>query len=104
MGLTQALDFKMLESWSLLKDYANNKEALIAVGKAVYQTFRIHGGEPPPNPVDLERSFVVSLNVTSVFKGICERKRHAIPELHPVFAQGLARYILDHEWQAITST
>jgi hypothetical protein len=103
MGLTQALDFEMLKSWSLLKDYANNKEALIAVGKAVYQTLRIHGGEPPPTPADLERAFVVSLSVTSVFKEICERKRHALPELHLVFAEGLARYILDNEWQAITS-
>jgi hypothetical protein len=103
MGLTTAQDFATLNSWSLLRSYQRNKTSLLAVGKAVYQVLSIHGGGSPPSAVDMEQFLAAALRVNNVFKAICMSKGHANPSLHAVFALALARYILDFEWQAVTS-
>ena len=103
MGLTTAQDLATLSSWSLLRSYQRNKAALLAVGKAVYQVLSIHGGGPPPSAVEMEQPLTAALRVNNVFKAICTSKGHANPSLHVVFALALARYMLDFEWQAITS-
>ena len=104
MGLATAQDLAVLQSWSLGRSYHRNKVALLAVGQTVYQALRAFGGEPPPSANDLEEPFAAALRVNSAFKAICAGKGHANPGLHAVFARALARYILDFEWQAITST
>jgi hypothetical protein len=103
MGLTTAQDLAILHSWSLLRSYRRNKVPLIAVGKAVYQAITIHGGGAPPSAIGLEQPFTAALRVDNVFKAICASKSHANPSLHAVFALALARYILDFEWQTVTS-
>jgi hypothetical protein len=103
MGLTTAQDLATLRSWSLLRNYQRNKVPLLAVGKAIYQAITIHGGGAPPGAIDLERPLTAALRVDNVFKAICASKGHANPSLHPVFALAMARYILDFEWQAVTS-
>jgi hypothetical protein len=104
MGLTTAQDLATLSSWSLLRSYQRNKAALLAVGKAVYQTLNFYNpGPPPPSAIDMEQPLTAALRVNNVFKAICTSKGHANPSLHAVFALALARYMLDFEWQAITS-
>jgi hypothetical protein len=103
MGLTTAQDLAVLESWSLARNYTNNKAPLLAVGKAVYQALYIYGGELAPHAADLEEPLTAALRVNDTFKTICASKGHANPALHAVFAQAMARYILDFEWQAIIS-
>jgi hypothetical protein len=103
MGLTTAQDLATLNSWSLFRSYRRNKAALLSVGKATYQLLRTHGGGPPPSATDMEQPFTAALRVDNVFKAICASKGHANPSLHAVFALVMARYILDSEWQAVTS-
>jgi hypothetical protein len=103
MGLTTAQDLATLSSWSLLRSYRRNKVALIAVGKAIYQAIMIHGGGSPPSIIHLEQPLTAALRVDNVFKAICASKGHANLSLHAVFALAMARYILDFEWQAVTS-
>jgi hypothetical protein len=103
MGLTTAQDLATLNSWSLLRSYRRNKVALLAVGKATYQILRTHGGGSPPSVIDMEQPLTAALRVDNVFKAICASKGHANPSLHAVFALAMARYILDFEWQAVTS-
>jgi len=102
MSLTTPQDEGILKSWSLEKDYANNKDSLLDVGRIVYQALYAFGGEPPPTPEDLEGPLIAALRVNNVFKAICISKGHARPALYPVFARAIARHMLDYEWQVIT--
>ena len=103
MGLTTAQDLAILSSWNLLRSYQRNKASLLAVGKATYQILRTHGGGPPPSAIEMEQPLTAALRVNNVFQAICTSKGHANPSLHTIFALALARYILDFEWQAVTS-
>jgi len=103
MGLTTAQDLEALNSWSILRDYANNQEALLTAGKVAYQMLRYFGGEPPPSAGDLEQPLKLALQATGTFKTICATKRHANPALYAVFALALARYMLDFDWRSIAS-
>jgi hypothetical protein len=103
MGLLTAQNYGTLQSWSLLRSYRRNKVPLLAVGKATYQILRTHGGGSPPSAIDMEQPLTAALRVNNVFKAICASKGHANPSLHVVFALAMARYILDFEWQAVTT-
>ena len=103
MALTTALDLATLGSWNLLTDYGTNKAVFIAVGKAIYQAITTYNQGSPIGLVDLERPLAAALRVNNIFKTICASKWHANPSLHAVFALALARYIIDYEWQNITS-
>jgi hypothetical protein len=93
-------DVAILESWSILKDYGSNKEKLLEVAKPVYRTLQYFGA---PTPQEMEPFLIEALLAADVFKAICASKRHANPALYPVFAQALARHILQDEWNTITS-
>lgn len=98
MGLTTAQDVYNLDTWSWLQDYRRNKKAFIDVARIVYHVLTKHSGIPPNGPAELEQPLGRALMTCDIYKTLWVSKWHAIPALYPVFANLLARYILDDEW------
>lgn len=101
MPLTTSVDIAILKSWNLHRDYLNNKQTFIDVGRIVYQTLTKHSVAAPHGPHEMEDPLLYALIAYSPFKILCHSKRHASPTFHIAFARALARYMLDNEWSNI---
>lgn len=102
MALTTPQDIATLNSWSWLKDYTANKAAFIDFARILYQVFAKYAAASPPiGPDDMEGPLTVAIQTCDIFKQLCATKKHARPDLYPVFARLLAKYIIDHEWATI---
>jgi hypothetical protein len=104
MPLTTAQDLLILHRWSWLRAYARNKQDFIEIGNIVFQAITATPGNPPPGPSDLEHALAVALQSTGIFKKLCvvRLRSYARSGLYPHFALGLARYMLDNDWAAVT--
>ena len=96
-----SVDRAILESWSIVRDYARNRDQLLTLGRAVYRTLQFFGEIAPR---DVEPFLIDALLRAGVFKAVCASKRHANPALYPAFAAALARYMLQYEWDNITTS
>ena len=102
MALTTALDWNRLNDRSFLTDYTAYKTELVDVGKLLYQALSPHGGSAP-TAVDMEGPLAAALENATIFRKICAAKLHAHPMHYPAFAESLARYMLDNDWNDISS-
>ena len=102
MAFTTATDLQTLKSRSFLTDYMNNRSKFVKVGEIVYQNLLKHGGTIPVAS-DMERPLALALQGTTLFSTLCAAKPHARPAFYPIFAEALARYMLDDAWGAIST-
>jgi hypothetical protein len=105
MALTTTLDIVTLRSWSWLRDYTANRTAFIDFARIIYQVlskYAVKSQNPPLGPDDMEGPLTVAIQTCDIFKLLCAAKQHARPDLYPVFARLLAKYIIDNEWVMIT--
>jgi hypothetical protein len=105
--MISAQDLAILQSWSFLADYTRNRararDACLDVAKAVYQALRTHNQGAPIVPNGFVRPLAAALRANVSFQAMCQARGHASPSLHPVFALAMAQYIVDFEWNQITS-
>ena len=101
MALTTLPDILTLSGWSWLRDYTANKTAFIDLARIVYQVLANYAVFPL-GPDDMADHLTVAIQTCDIFKHLCVAKPHARPDLYPVFARLLAKYIIDDEWVIIT--
>jgi hypothetical protein len=103
MALTTPHEIATLNSWSWLRDYRANRATFIDFARILYQVFAKYAASasPPIGPDEMEGPLTVAIQTCDIFKHLCATKQHARPDLYPVFARLLAKYIIDHEWPII---
>ena len=89
-----------LSSWNFLHDYATHRKDLVDVARIVYKTIEKTLGRAPTQ-AQCEGALKASLLGTNPFSGILASKHHASPVLHGPFAEAMARYLLDKDWDDI---
>jgi hypothetical protein len=72
---------------------------------AIIRSLQVHDHieDQVDNPAHLEQPFATALQATNIFQRLCSTKPYASPELYPVFALALSRYILDNDWSVISN-
>jgi hypothetical protein len=93
-------DKQQLDSQSLLKDYQNSKDDLIALAKHVYRAAESLLGSPP-QPDEMEDALAVTLFRDGIFAAIVNAKPHIPSVLHQGYAESMARVLPDEEFTKI---
>lgn len=93
-------DRRELDSQSLLKDYQQHKNDLIALAKHVYRAAESLLGSPP-QPNEMEDALAATLFRDGIFAMIVNAKPHIPSVLHQGYAESMARVLLDEEFKSI---
>ena len=106
MGLLTRTDLRVIRSWNLQADIDANVGAFIQHGRDTFRALRAVAAPPDPTAAECEPSFISILLGSRRFDRTIVRRRSrmlANPMMHEVFAQAVARYVLDTYWDDIQS-
>lgn len=90
-----------LAEWGLLEEYIDHKDELIEVARIAY--WAVHGANIQPSRDEaFARALAVSLLASRVFSGMIKRTSFGVKrEVQEVFAEMMAKYLIDKEWDGI---
>lgn len=92
-----------LDGWNFTKDYQNHRNELVDLAKCVYTSLCI-ALSAAPSEVQFHRAFTGSLLCSDLYLiKIAHNKRHLLLSLYPHYADLLAKYVREHNWNMISN-
>ena len=105
MRLATPRDIEILKVWGLDSFYGQNRSILVDIIKRAYKLCQEQSSATTLNKEDIEPHVVAILQGLKIFQSECVRKAsHVSPSVYIVFAQAIARVLLDNEWTLIAAS
>jgi hypothetical protein len=101
MDLLRDTDRKFLARWQLLADYLKYRLELIQISKAAYKA--VEKLQVKPEKEDCLDAVIEELLLSKRFDAILASRQHVRYGMYRVFADAMARHLLDKDWAHIQS-
>ena len=99
-------EMEELNSWGLVKDYRKYRPVLVNLAKDIYiAAGQVFADQPTQDQVyQLYRSTLPEANAfKDIVTRVLNRKQYMPPSLYQHFANLLAKYVLEKDWEEISN-
>jgi len=95
------LDEKTLQNFNYFRDYQHHRQEFLDLARTLYVvTYRTINS--PPQEQQCEALYKDVLLGTTLFADLCARKQMVKPNDYALFAEILARYVINKDWGSIS--
>jgi hypothetical protein len=101
MDLLRDTDRRFLTRWQLIADYLKYRKELLDVSKLAYRAVQLL--QVKPEKQDCLDALIEELLLSKHFEIILTSRQHVRYGMYRVFADAMARHLLDNDWDDIRS-